>query len=109
VQGALEAYRSQLDGDYHLILRGESGQKMIAEIPDPKSVAPSSPFRNEIAQARGDFATIFHPTRRWQTSDMSIKITGVGFWDFPHLQRGTARNTIEIHPVLAVEVACSAP
>jgi hypothetical protein len=105
LQVTLEAYRLQMDGDYHLILRGESGQTMIAEIRDPESVARSSRFRNEIAEARKDFADIFHPTRRWQTSDTPIKITGIGFWDFPHFQRGAARNSIEIHPVLAIKTA----
>ena len=104
-QGILEAYRVQLDGDYHLVIRGESGKTMIVEIPDPRSVRFSSPFRNEIAQARNDFLNTFHPTRHWQKSDQRITVSGIGFWDYPHFQRGAAPNTIEIHPVLTVAPA----
>ncbi|HEX4629281.1 MAG TPA: hypothetical protein VH137_10885, partial [Gemmatimonadales bacterium] len=31
-----------------------------------------------------------------------VRITGVGFFDFRHGQRGLAPNAIELHPVIAV-------
>ena len=32
-----------------------------------------------------------------------VRITGVGFFDYLHGQRGVAPNGIELHPVLDVE------
>ena len=32
-----------------------------------------------------------------------IRVTGLGFFDYFHLQRGVALNAIELHPVLNVE------
>ena len=32
-----------------------------------------------------------------------VRITGVGFFDYLHGQRGVAPNGIELHPVLGVE------
>jgi hypothetical protein len=32
-----------------------------------------------------------------------VRVTGVGFFDFLHGQRGVAPNGIELHPVLEVE------
>jgi hypothetical protein len=41
-------------GDYHLVLQGQSGETIIGEIPypDPKFVAPGSPFLDDIRRAR---------------------------------------------------------
>ena len=32
-----------------------------------------------------------------------VRVTGVGFFDFAHGQRGAAPNEIELHPVLEIE------
>jgi hypothetical protein len=33
-----------------------------------------------------------------------VEVTGVGFFDFMHEQRGVAPNGIELHPVLDIRV-----
>jgi len=38
-----------------------------------------------------------------------VRITGVGFFDYIHGQRGVAPNGIELHPVLDVEFPYPAP
>ena len=34
---------------------------------------------------------------------MTVRVTGVGFFDFNHLQVGRSRSCIELHPMLAIE------
>ncbi len=34
-----------------------------------------------------------------------VKITGIGFWNFLHNERGMAKNKRELHPVLSIEAA----
>jgi hypothetical protein len=48
------AVKFEADGDYHLVLQGQSGETIIGEIPypDPKFVAPGSPFLDDIRRAR---------------------------------------------------------
>jgi hypothetical protein len=43
------------DSDYHLVLKDEEGNTMVAEIPSPDCVGPGSPFAARIRSARGKF------------------------------------------------------
>jgi hypothetical protein len=96
------------DSDYHLVLKDQGGQTMIAEIPSPKCVGPNSPFLARIAQARTQFDTHFNVTGSFQVVNEPVRVTGVGFFDFQHGQRGVAPNAIELHPVLDIEFGGSA-
>lgn len=48
------ALKQEADGDYHLVLQGESGATMIGEVPTPQPpfVASTSPFLSDIKVAR---------------------------------------------------------
>jgi hypothetical protein len=50
----ITAVKFESDGDYHLVLQGQSGETIIGEIPYPNSpfVAKSSPFLADIRRAR---------------------------------------------------------
>ena len=39
----------------------------------------------------------------WSVARPLVRITGVGFFDYIHGERGVAPNGIELHPVLDVE------
>jgi hypothetical protein len=98
----LIAYKQEPDSDIHLELQSTiDGSTMIAEIPDPNCV--TSPFkRAQIAAARLAFSTqVGQPTGSYQTVNVAVRITGTGFFDFAHGQRGVAHNAIELHPVLS--------
>src|SRR5437879_762852 len=75
---------------------------MIVEIPDPACVGASSPFRNSISQARADFDGKLAATTSFKTANVPVRVTGVGFWDDNHGQRGVVPNAIELHPVLGL-------
>lgn len=100
--GTLTAYKLEADSDYHLALADRSGHQMIAEIPSPKCVK-GGPFKAAIAAVRKIFDARLSATGRFKTSDVPITISGVGFFDKKHGQRGLASNGIELHPLLALE------
>ncbi len=92
------------DGDYHLVLASpnDSTITMIAEVPDPGCAgACASGFATVYAQVRqklSDYLNSPHSVAR-----PLVRITGVGFFDYIHGQRGVAPNGIELHPVLSVD------
>jgi hypothetical protein len=102
-------YKLEADSDYHLVLSDESGRTMIAEIPSPSCVGPSSPFASAIARARAAFEAKYHATKAMHTANEPVQITGVGFFDFIHGQTGVAPNGIELHPVLSISWGQPAP
>lgn len=100
VSGILTDYKLEDDSDYHLVIRDESGNSIITEIPCPCCVAASSPFLAKVTLARHNFNTRFTARDSFQNTNVPLVISGVGFFDFKHGQRGLAPNGIELHPVL---------
>ncbi|PYT96211.1 MAG: hypothetical protein DMG38_24655 [Acidobacteria bacterium] len=95
------------DSDYHLVLKDDQGHTMVAEIPFPGCVGAGSPFAAQIANARAEFDGQFTATTSFQTANVPVQVTGVGFFDFPHGQHGAAPNIIELHPVLDIAFTSS--
>lgn len=90
------------DSDYHLVLEDEQGDTMVAEIPSPACVGAGSPFAAQIASVRAKFDSQFTVKSSFQTANIPVRVTGVGFFDFFHRQHGAAPNVIELHPVLDI-------
>ena len=90
------------DSDYHLVLQDGAGKTIVAEIPSPDCVDDSSPFRPFIAKARAAFDSRLTATGSFQTANVSVRVVGVGFFDFAHGQRGAAPNVFELHPILDI-------
>jgi hypothetical protein len=90
------------DSDYHLVLQDDQGNTMVAEIPSPSCVGATSPFAAQIASARGKFDSQFAAHSSFQTANVPVRVTGVGFFDFFHNQHGVAPNVIELHPVIDI-------
>ena len=91
------------DSDYHLVLMDDQGNTMIAEIPSPSCVGQTSPFLAQITNARAQFDAQLTAGPSFQTANLPVQVTGVGFFDFFHNQHGVAPNVIEIHPVLDIQ------
>jgi hypothetical protein len=103
VNATLTDYKIEGDSDYHLVLMDDQGNTMIAEIPSPSCVDSSSPFASQISNARSQFDAQFQASSSFQTANVPVQVTGVGFFDFFHHQRGVAPNIIELHPVLDIQ------
>lgn len=95
------------DGDYHVVIAGDSGATMIAELPDPACVK-GSVAEKEITSARTAFVEQFgKPLRgvyRKLGKPIHVRLVGVGFFDLLHRQTGVASNGIELHPILRIEL-----
>jgi hypothetical protein len=103
VDATLMQYKLETDSDYHLVIQDASGNTMIAEIPDPACVGAGSPFASYIQTARAQFDAKYSATTSFQTANIPVQITGVGFFDFLHGQTGVAPNGIELHSVLDIQ------
>jgi hypothetical protein len=102
VSATLVKYVRAFDSDYHMVLADSVGRTMIAEIPAPGCVGPGSPFAAGIAHARAQFDAMFTATTTFQTANVPVQITGVGFFDHLEGQEGLAPNGIELHPIIDI-------
>lgn len=101
------------DADIHLIIADpSSGDTMITELPDADHCALTADpgFVAKMDAARSTFVAQFGlpPNDRFLPIGAMAHVTGVGFFDFVHEQRGVAPNGIELHPVLGLSVESSA-
>jgi hypothetical protein len=105
VEANLIAFKLEADGDYHIVIQGDSGETMVVEIPNPVSpfVDPKSRWAQQIASARKAVDDRFTAQRIVKTTNTRIRITGVGFFDRVHGQIGMTTNGIELHPVTHIE------
>lgn len=107
INAIMTLYKKEADVDYHIVIRDVSGNTMITEIPCPCCVGAGSPFAAGVANARATFDAHLTATSFFQTANVPIQITGVGFFDFIHGQTGVAPNGIELHPVLDIKFLAS--
>lgn len=107
----MTAFKQEADSDIHVALEDDQGNTMIAEFPAATcdTTAPAK-LRTMMTDARGDFTTACgQPSNRYKKLKGTATITGVGFFDRIHGQRGVAPNGIELHPVLTFGSADCGP
>src|SRR6266404_6494508 len=102
LSATLVSYARSFDADYHMVFQDSAGRTMIAEIPDPNCIGPGSVFAAGIAHARAQFDAKFTATEDFQTVNVPVQITGVGFFDYQEGQEGIAPNAIELHPIIDI-------
>lgn len=107
----LTAFKQEDDSDIHVALTDGRGHTMIAELPSPSCDTTAPPaLRDRMAAARAAFvAACGPPTGSYKTLTGTATLTGVGFFDRIHGQRGVAPNGIELHPVLSFSSRSCAP
>jgi hypothetical protein len=99
VAAQIVQFKLEEDSDIHLILFW-GGRYMIAEMPFAGCLPQRTRDRRAIVAARNLFVRrCGFPTTSWQSLGAVAYISGVGFWDIAHGQRGAARNYAELHPV----------
>jgi hypothetical protein len=102
LDATLSRYRMEGDSDYRLVLRDARGNTVVAEIPDPACVPAASPFAPAIRRARAAFDARFATTSRNKSANVSVRVTGIGFFDARNDLAGVAPNGIELHPLLDI-------
>ncbi len=99
-------YKKESDRDFHVVIEdAETEETMVVEILDPDCPDIDNTSRYELfKEVREWFVENFHPTSSFKSTWKKVKLTGVGFFDYLHGQRGMAPNGREIHPVLSMEM-----
>jgi hypothetical protein len=112
VRAYLVAAKVEADSDIHLVLRDlrAANATMIAELPAFGCTVGAKPLlRKEMQRARVAFVRTCGDPGNLDFTEyrpgVRITLTGVGFFDRFHGQRGVAPNVIELHPVLSVSVS----
>ena len=103
VECHITEYRREKDKDLHLVLMSDD-ETMIAEIPNPDCPdALRSKHNSEFREARKTFEKY---KRKGEYKKHLWRVTGVSFVDLQHSrpQLGVAKNDIELHPVLKLEI-----
>jgi len=103
VEAVVVGCKLQINGSYHLILRGTSGKTMLANCPDPHTVDPESRWAKQIAAVRAQVEKKVQPRAALQKFEARTRIVGVGYFNRAHGQVAAAPNGIELTPVLQLE------
>lgn len=103
--GRVTLVRLEDDRDYHIAVVDPAApaETLIVESVDPKCEgAVSSPHLPLLTQARANFDALIgsSPT---SLVGQTVRVRGVGFYDFDHGQTGKSRSCIELHPILGIE------
>ena len=109
IEGTITRVKRERNHDIHIVLADVAtpGAHMVVEADDPdfgKNVA--SPFRDRLAAARQMFDALVSESGGNGLDALRgtvVRVTGVGFFDFNHLQVGRSRSCIELHPILTIE------
>lgn len=81
VDGTIKSIVHRKDGDYYLVVEGESGAQAVVEVPDPK-LCKDSPLKDGIQDARSTLEERYHPTDTPKDVNEKATIEGVGFHGF---------------------------
>jgi len=105
VEADIVECRLMPDGDYHVVMRGASGETMVLEMPDPDPAftSPSSPFAYAIRAAREQFESKVKPERAAKPLNLHARITGIGFFGRQYGKTPAKGNLLQLHPAVDFE------
>jgi hypothetical protein len=109
VVGRMTRVRRERDRDVHIVLADlvHPRDRLVIELGDPDTMkARASPYRERLLRARRTFDDLQRELAVVSLRELEgriVRVTGVGFFDVNHLQRGRSRSCIELHPVLSIE------
>jgi len=105
VVGRITYVKLEDDRDYHVAVADPQDPSftVITEVADPQCTGPlQSPHLSALVQGRNDFAALLRGGSPGTLVGRTVRLRGVGFYDFNHGQVGRARNCIELHPVISI-------
>lgn len=107
VTGRIVRVSRKRDRDVHVVLADslQPSAQMIVEVVDPDFKGnAASPYHAKLVAARQAFDALAAGARGpGGLTGAIVRVTGVGFFDIAHFQRGRARSCIELHPVLDIQ------
>lgn len=106
VVGRIIVARLEDDRDYHVALADpdDAAYTIVTEVADPVCQGVvSSPHLGALTQARAGWDTLRAGKSLPSLAGTTVRVRGVGFFDFDHNQTGRSQSCIELHPVLAIQ------
>lgn len=109
VVGRIIRVKRQIDHDIHVELEdpGNPRARIVTESDDPDFRGnASSPYRARLDNGRRMLEDLLRQSGGEDWKDLkgvTVRMTGVGFFDMYHLQNGRSRSCIELHPILTIE------
>jgi hypothetical protein len=107
VTGRIIVARLEDDRDYHVALADptDGSFTIVTEIPDPQcSGAATSPYRQTLAQVRTAFESLIGGRSVASVVGTTVRVRGVGFYDFNHGQSGRSESCVELHALISLQV-----
>ena len=105
VVGRITFVRLADDRDYHIALAdpADGSYTMVTEVVDIACQGPNrSPFRGTLETARNGWIGMIGGRSSPSLVGTTVRVRGVGFYDFNHGQTGRSRSCMELHPVLSI-------
>jgi len=109
VVGSITRVKRERDHDIHIVLKDPEHPRdqLVVELDDPDfGKTAGSPYKDKLTAARQAFDALparLSVDRLSDLNGLTVRVTGVGFFDLNHLQVGRSRSCIELHPMLAIE------
>jgi len=93
------------DRDYHIVLEDpdDAASSVVTELADTRCAGASmSPHLAALRSVEGMLASVLGGNAPASLLGMTLRVQGVGFYDFDHSQRGRSKNCIELHPIVSL-------
>lgn len=106
VVGRIIYAASEDDRDYHVSLADPSDPSytVVTEVADTAcSGAINSPHRDAMGAARISFMAMLNGHSPSVLIGTTVRVRGVGFFDFNHGQIGRSQNCMELHPLTMID------
>ena len=103
--GRVVFVRLEDDRDYHVAVADPTSPSdtMIVESPDPQCEGVVSSPRLSLMRSARESLLAISEGRPTSLVGQTVRVQGVGFYDFDHGQTGRSRSCIELHPILRIE------
>jgi hypothetical protein len=115
VAGRISRASREADHDIHIVLQDldDPQARVVTESDDPNFRGNTeSPYRAKLGDARRMLEDLLRESGGQDWKDLegvTVRMTGVGFFDMNHLQVGRSRSCIELHPILTIERVSDPP
>ena len=105
VTGQITFVAHEDDRDYHVVLEdlNAPGFTVVSELADILCAgAVISPHFSSLSAADAMWRMLLDGRSPTSLVGATVRVRGVGFYDFAHGQRGRSQNCIELHPILSI-------
>jgi hypothetical protein len=107
VLGRISFVAHEDDRDYHIALEDpiSPAYTIVSELADTLCAgAVVSPHFASLSEADAMWRLIHGDHSLSTLIGRTVRVRGVGFYDFAHGQRGRSQNCIELHPIVSIEM-----